>query len=59
MCYLRCIGEYSMSGKELVNDDLEEPTTESIHSFKSENSFFFATWTWYRQYYLVSCVSFP
>ncbi|XP_023914212.1 B3 domain-containing protein LOC_Os12g40080 [Quercus suber] len=48
----RIISGCSKSGEELINDDIEELGMKSISSFKSQNSYFIATWTWYSQYYM-------
>ena len=56
MSYSWCLAGCSKFGEELINDDIEKPGMKSICSFKSENSYFIATWTWYSQYYTVSLV---
>ena len=56
MSYSWCLAGCSKFGEELINDDIEKPGMKSICSFKSENSYFIATWTWYSQYYMVSLV---
>lgn len=56
MSYSWCLAGCSKSGEEFINDDIKESEMKSISSFKSENSYFIATWTWYSQYYMVSLV---
>ncbi|XP_075670925.1 B3 domain-containing protein REM10-like [Castanea sativa] len=47
-----CEKDVSKFGEEFINDDIKESGMKSISSFKSENSYFIATWTWYSQYYM-------